>query len=227
MKSEDETVAGEIEAGAAASFSRLLNLRPLPSSLSLRAASEIISGPEILRPRLKGKKMRHLTRVTLLIAFMASCAPFISGQERVRSVNASVNTSVASAIDAARNDPTFITPGSKVYVNEIRGFEGFENYLVAAFKKKKVDLLVVTDRSLADFEITGYSESQKAGWAKIIFSSGLPEEEASIQVINLRTSVVAFAVASYKVDAINGKKSTAEHLAKNLRQKMERDLRRK
>jgi hypothetical protein len=132
------------------------------------------------------------------------------GQERVRSVSASVNTSMTDTlgVSAKVSDPTFIPAGSKVYVNEIKGFEGFENYLVAAFKKKKVDLLVVTDRTLADFEVTGYSESQKAGWAKIIFRHGLPEEEASME-------------------AINGKKSTAEHLAKNLRQKMERDLKRK
>jgi 3D (Asp-Asp-Asp) domain-containing protein len=174
--------------------------------------------------------MRHMARISFLIILFSACAAFATAQERLRTVNASVNTSINTSVEsnigasARASDPTFIPAGSKVYVNEIRGFEGFENYLVAAFKKKKVDLLVVTDRSLADFEITGYSESQKAGWAKIIFSSGLPEEEASIQVVNLRTSVVAFAVASYKVDAINGKKSTAEHLAKNLRQKMERDL---
>jgi 3D (Asp-Asp-Asp) domain-containing protein len=174
----------------------------------------------------KGKKMRHIARISFLIVLFSACAALSLGQERVRSVNASVSNSLESNVgtSARISDPTFIPAGSKVYVNEIKGFEGFENYLVAAFKKKKVDLLVVTDRAQADFEITGYSESQKAGWAKIIFSSGLPEEEASIQVTNLRTSVVAYAVASYKVDAINGKKSTAEHLAKNLRQKMERDL---
>jgi hypothetical protein len=169
--------------------------------------------------------MRHIKRISLLLVLLSASATLGLGQERVRSVNASMASDIGAS--ARVSDPTFIPAGSKVYVNEIRGFEGFENYLVAAFKKKKVELLVVTDRSLADFEITGYSESQKAGWAKIIFRSGLPEEEASIQVVNLRTSVVAFAVASYKVDAINGKKSTAEHLAKNLRQKMERDLKRK
>ena len=81
----------------------------------------------------------------------------------------------------------------------------------------------MTDRSLADFEINGFAESQKAGWAKIIFGRGLPESEASIQVVNIRTGVVVYAVASYRVNSLNGNKSTAEHLAKNLRQKMERD----
>ncbi|HVF51353.1 MAG TPA: hypothetical protein VNA19_14795 [Pyrinomonadaceae bacterium] len=139
----------------------------------------------------------------------------------MRTVSASHNTAALSA--NAPLDPTYIPAGSKVYVNYIQGMGGFENNLAAAFKKKKVALLMVTDRSQADFEINGYAENQKAGWAKIIFGSGRPESEASIQVVNLKTSVVAYAVASYKVDAWNGKKSTAEHLAKNLRQKMERD----
>jgi hypothetical protein len=145
-------------------------------------------------------------------------------QNRARTVDASYGTvAVADAAKAQPSDPSYIPHGSKVYVNDIQGMNGFENYLVAAFKKKKVDLIVVADRSQADFEITGFAEHQRASWAKIIFGSGLPESEASIQVINLKTSVVSYAVGSYKVDALNGKKSTAEHLAKNLRQKMERD----
>jgi 3D (Asp-Asp-Asp) domain-containing protein len=160
-------------------------------------------------------------RIALLAAVLLACAAQGVAQDRARTVK----TSHASA-DAVAADPAYIPHGAKVYVNTIQGLNGFENYLVAAFKKKQVDLLVVADRAQADFEVTGYAAHQRAGWAKIIFGSGLPESEASIQVINVRTSVVAYAVGSYKVDALNGKKSTAEHLAKNLRQKMERDDRR-
>jgi hypothetical protein len=164
--------------------------------------------------------MRQLTRVLLFTSLLVVCTTALAlGQDRERMVESSHSSSAA----AAALEPTYIPHGAKIYVNQIQGFNGFENYLVAAFKKKKVDLLVVSDRSQADFEITGYAAHQRAGWAKIIFGSGLPESEASIQVINLKTSVVSYAVGSYKVDAINGKKSTAEHLAKNLRQKMERD----
>ncbi|HJU53070.1 MAG TPA: hypothetical protein VJ715_00815 [Pyrinomonadaceae bacterium] len=161
-------------------------------------------------------------RITLLAAFLIVSVAAVIAQDRARTVEAS-HGSVATLSAKAAANPAYIPHGSKVYVNTIQGMNGFENYLVAAFKKKKVDLLVVTDRAQADFEITGYAAHQRAGWAKIIFGSGLPESEASIQVINLRTSVIAYAVGSYKVDAYNGKKSTAEHLAKNLRQKMERD----
>ena len=123
-------------------------------------------------------------------------------------------------------DPTYIPGGSRVYVANISGLPGFENNLVAAFQKKRVNLFVVADRSQADFEINGFAESHKAGWAKIIFGKGRPESEGSMQMVNLRTGVVAYAVASYKVDSLNGNKSTAEHMAKNLRQKMERDEKR-
>ena len=75
-------------------------------------------------------------------------------------------------------DPTYIPGGSRVYVADINGLPGFENNLVAAFQKKRVNLIVVADRAQADFEINGYAESQKAGWAKIIFKRGLPESEA-------------------------------------------------
>lgn len=166
--------------------------------------------------------MRRIIRVLLFTSlFLIGGAHVLQAQDRARTVEASHGSSESSAPTAL--DPTYIPHGAKVYVNQIQGFNGFENYLIAAFKKKKVDLLVVSDRSQADFEITGYADHNRAGWAKIIFGSGLPESEASIQVINLKTSVISYAVGSYKVDAINGKKSTAEHLAKNLRQKMERD----
>ena len=169
--------------------------------------------------------MKRLIRITLFASLLMSTALLSLAQDRARTVDAAHSSSDAALRVPA--DPAYIPHGSKVYVNYIQGMNGFENYLVAAFKKKKVDLIVVADRSQADFEITGFADHQRAGWAKIIFGSGLPESEASIQVINLKTSVVSYAVGSYKVDAYNGKKSTAEHLAKNLRQKMERDDKRK
>jgi hypothetical protein len=160
--------------------------------------------------------------MTLLAAFLLIGTAAAAAQDRARTVEASHGSAAVLSPDVV-TDPVYIPHGAKVYVNTIQGLNGFENYLVAAFKKDKVDLLVVADRSQADFEVTGYAAHQRAGWAKIIFGSGLPESEASIQLINLKSSVIAYAVSSYKVDALNGKKSTAEHLARNLRQKMERD----
>ena len=145
------------------------------------------------------------TRILISISLLMMCAALGLAQDRARVVDASHGSNSTAAMSPeAILDPAYIPHGARVYVNHIQGMNGFENYLVAAFKKKKVDLLVVADRSQADFEITGFADHNRAGWAKIIFGSGLPESEASIQVINLKTSVVAYAVGSYKVDAYNG-----------------------
>lgn len=164
--------------------------------------------------------LKQISAVLALLLFVSTT----QAQERLRIINASLSDT--QAVARRVTDPTYIPAGSRVYVADIYGLPGFENNLVAAFQKKRVDLIIVADRSQADFEINGFAQSEKAGWAKIIFGSGLPESEASIQMVNLRTAVVSYAVASYRVNSINGNKSTAEHLAKNLRQKMERDEKR-
>jgi hypothetical protein len=167
---------------------------------------------------------RPVTAFVLLLVILG----ISQAQDRARAVSQSTNNQSTNNPAPGKDvtDPTYITGGSRVYVANINGLPGFENNLVAAFQKKRVNLIVVADRSQADFEINGFAQSQTADWAKIIFGSGLPEAEASFQLVNLRTGVVAYAGASYKVDSLHGNKSTAEHLAKNLRQKMERDEKR-
>ena len=113
-----------------------------------------------------------------------------------------------------------IPAGAKVYIEPM---EGFETYLAAALEKKKVPLVVVSKREEADYEIKGVAEKQKAGWAKTIFGSGLPSASASIQVINVKTSVVAFAVAEERKDANFGQRSVAEYLAKKIGEKLRND----
>ena len=165
--------------------------------------------------------MKLLKQVPIFFTLLLLVNSLASAQSRMRITNASLSSD--QSLVRKTSDPTYIPGGSRVYVADINGLPGFENNLVAAFQKKRVNLIIVADRSQADFEINGFAENQKAGWAKIIFGSGRPESEASIQMVNLRSGVVAFAVASYKVNSYNGNKSTAEHLAKNVRQKMERD----
>ena len=165
--------------------------------------------------------MKLLRQIPIFFTLLLLVNSLASAQSRMRITNASLSSD--QSLVRKTSDPTYIPGGSRVYVADINGLPGFENNLVAAFQKKRVNLIVVADRSQADFEINGFAENQKAGWAKIIFGSGRPESEASIQMVNLRSGVVAFAVASYKVNSYNGNKSTAEHLAKNVRQKMERD----
>lgn len=121
---------------------------------------------------------------------------------------------------ATRAQDNKIPAGAKVYIEKM---EGFETYLAAALDKKKVPLVVVSKREEADFEIKGVAEKQKAGWAKTIFGSGLPSASASIQVVNVKSGVVAFAVAEERKDANFGQRSVAEYLAKKIGEQMRND----
>lgn len=136
------------------------------------------------------------------------------------------------------NDPTssgdsfsaqLIPRDSKVYIapiaspNPKRSLNRFESYLAAALRKKKVPLIMVTDRSQADFEIVGTAERREPGWEKKIFGENRDDILASISVVNLKTGVVAYADSSYRESANRGPRSSAEKLAKYLKKKIEDD----
>lgn len=117
-------------------------------------------------------------------------------------------------------EPTSVPVGSKVYVQPM---DGFGSYIIAAIQKKHVPVTVVSEREQADFEIGGNAESQKAGWAKILFTrSAASTEEASINVTNLKTGVIVFAYNVNKQNAARGKQSAAEACAKHLNEAVEK-----
>ncbi len=112
-----------------------------------------------------------------------------------------------------------IPAGSKIYVAPIPG--GFENFIAAGIIKKKVAVLLVSDRSKADYEVSGVSDSEKAGWAKMLFmGSEQSREQASIQVVDLKTGEVVFAYAVHKANSVRGKQSAGEACAKHLKEKI-------
>jgi hypothetical protein len=134
---------------------------------------------------------------------------------------------LGAAVSAqAQGEKTYFNPkakpipvGSKIYVAPIPG--GFENYITAGIMKKKLPLVVVNDRAKADYEVSGVSESEKAGWAKMIFmSSEQSAEQASIQVVDLKTGDVVFAYSVHKASSVRGKQSTGEACAKHLKEKI-------
>ena len=109
---------------------------------------------------------------------------------------------------------TKIVPGATVYLEPMNGFE---NYLAAAFAKKKVRLVLVADKDKADYLISGVSEDKKAGWAKIVFMGNLHSDaDASITMIDTKTSAVVFAYAVNKKNTMHGSQTTAEAVAKHL-----------
>ena len=112
-----------------------------------------------------------------------------------------------------------IPAGSRVFLEPMGGFE---TYLKTAMTKKKVPLQIVEDKTQADFIITGHSESQKASTAKkVIMGNFHSNEDASINVSNVKTGEVVFAYEAHKDSSAHGQQSTAEACAKHLNEKIE------
>jgi hypothetical protein len=141
-----------------------------------------------------------------------------------------------STIKAPMQAPTdpfeaqFIPRNSRVYIAPFKSedtekpIDGFETYIAAALRKKNVPLIMVADRSQADFEIVGTADKKGAGWAKKVFlGDWRGSASASMSVINLKTGVVAYADASHRASANKGLRSSAEKLAKYLKKKIEDD----
>ena len=113
-----------------------------------------------------------------------------------------------------------IERGSKLYVAPMEG--GFDIFVVAALVKKQVPVTVVTDRTKADYEMTGIAESEKAGWAKMLFMGSQQSRElASIKVVEIKSGEVVYGYAVHKGNSYRGKQSAGEACAKHLKEKIE------
>jgi hypothetical protein len=113
-----------------------------------------------------------------------------------------------------------IPRGAKVFIAPVEG--GFETYLAAAIQTKKVPLVVVTVREKAEFEISAVAETERAGWAKMLFlGSAASKEQAGIKIVNLKTDEVVFAYAVHKGNSARGHQSAAEACAKHMKEKIE------
>jgi hypothetical protein len=99
---------------------------------------------------------------------------------------------------------------------------GFEEDLKAAIEKKKVPIVLVTDKEKADYEISGTSDTEKAGVAKkVIMWDWRSNEQASITVAERKSGEVVFAYSVNKKSSTHGKRSTAEACAKHLKEMIE------
>jgi hypothetical protein len=108
-----------------------------------------------------------------------------------------------------------IPSGSRIYVAPMGGFE---NYVIAGILKKGVPISIVSDRDKADYEIKGSAETEKAGWAKMLFmGSQNSNEQASINVQEIKTGDVVFAYSVNKLNSVRGKQSAGEAIGKHLK----------
>jgi hypothetical protein len=130
-------------------------------------------------------------------------------------VGALAIVSIGVVVNAAEPIIKIIPSGAKLYIT---GENGFDTYLVAALKKKKVPVVVVADKTQADFELSGVADHEKPGWAKVLVSGNIhSDEQASVKLINIKTSEVVFAYAVNKKNTVHGTQTTAEACAKHLK----------
>jgi hypothetical protein len=137
---------------------------------------------------------------------------------------APANNTPPSPAAPAKTTPvssTKIPSGSKVYVAPMGGFE---NYVIAGIVKKKVPVSLVSTRDKAEYEIRGSAETEKAGWAKMLFlGSQNTNEQASINVSEIATGNVVFAYSVNKLNSVRGKQSAGEAIGKHLNEAVGKD----
>ncbi len=122
--------------------------------------------------------------------------------------------------ESPQEQDTRIPKGAKVYISPLEN--GYHVYLAAAIMKKEVPVVLVTEKSKAEFELSAVTESEKAGWAKMLFlNSGASAEQASMQVVNLKSGNVVFGYNVNKSNSARGKQSSSEACAKHLKEKIE------
>src|SRR5260370_11719522 len=173
--------------------------------------------------------MKKATFVVVVIACMALCS---SGQSQKQEAATPAQAKPVAATPATATEPTTatapvltpattkITPNSKVYLAPMEN--GFESYLMAAFRKKKVQLLPVAEKDQADYVITGTSVDKKAGWAKIVFMGNVHSDNpASINLADRKTGAIVYAYAVDKKSTMHGQQTTAEACAKHLQAHIE------
>jgi hypothetical protein len=133
--------------------------------------------------------------------------------------NAAPAAAVPTPVLPATPESMKITPGSRVYIAPM---DGFENYLAAALGKKKVPLIPVFDQSQADYVISGTSVDKKAGWAKMVFMGNIHSDNAaSVTMTDRRTGAIVYAYAVDKKSTMHGQQTTAEACAKHLKAHIE------
>lgn len=112
-----------------------------------------------------------------------------------------------------------IPSGARIYVAPMAN--GFDNYVIAGLQKKAVPVVLVADRKKADYEAAGVAETDKAGWAKMLFlGSQQSNETASVKLVNLKTGTIVFAYSVHKTNSIRGKQSAGEACAKHIKEKI-------
>lgn len=129
--------------------------------------------------------------------------------------------STPASAQLSQDENARIPAGSRVFIGPIE--HGYDIYLSAAIHKKEVPIVIVTDKTKADFELSGVTESEKAGWAKVVFWGNTSSaEQASVKMVNLKSGTVVWGYNVNKGNSARGKQSSAEACAKHLKEKIQK-----
>jgi hypothetical protein len=161
-------------------------------------------------------------RKALFAVVVVFLCTMLSAQQATAPVKPTESRTSSAPSTGQKTDPvsTVIPKGATIFIAPMQN--GFDEYMKSAIANKKVPVVVTQNRDEADFEITGTSESQKAGAAKIIImGSWHSRETASIKVANIKSGVVAFAYSYDTNNSAHGKKTSSESCAKHLKEKIE------
>jgi hypothetical protein len=155
------------------------------------------------------------TLAPLNTAMSASVAPSVSTQQPPQTPEF---TSLSSTQTLRKH---MIHRRSRVYIEPMGGFE---STLAAAFDNKQVPLVIVTDKSQAEYLITGtteekkHSTGQKVGMTILLGRGGAAmtadQMKGSIQIVDLKTSAIVYAYTATKGDRAQ---SVAEACAKHVK----------
>lgn len=179
-------------------------------------------------------------RIILSALLLATTSLLGFAQEKAIPTPTTDPVNIATTAPVAETEVVYLTPvpsdpflaariplNSKIYIAEFKSedptkpVEGFATYMAAALRKKGVPIIMVADRSQADFEIEGSADKKAAGWAKKWLAGDFRRStSASLTVTNLHTGVIAYADSSDRASANRGLRSSAEKLAKYLKRKM-------
>jgi hypothetical protein len=153
--------------------------------------------------------------LVFVLAVVFSTAGFAQTTKDPDAKNQDSNKQNAKSLETSRKIP----PNAKFFLGPMGGFE---EDLKTAIAKKKVPVVLVTDKEKADYEITGTSDTEKASAAKkVLLGNWHSDEQASITVTERKSGEVVFAYSVNKKSSAHGKRSTAEACAKHLKEVIE------
>jgi hypothetical protein len=122
---------------------------------------------------------------------------------------------LSPAVYPAEKKILTIPSGSKIYVEPM---DGFGQFVIAAITQKNTPLIPVMQKEDAEYQLKGQSDTEKAGWAKTIFiNGGRSKEEASVMLVD-KQGTILWGYSVHKFSSFHGKQSTAESIAKHLKE---------